>query len=282
MQILNLRSICAVFLLGFSPSIQAEENKLQNKIANILVISEAAYATSMQFYDKSNKKMVNYDWSATVEGAIWKLRVQGESPDTSARVLISGYEWNEVNGDLSVTYSGAGRFNSNPVTLHGRGNFDKSIAENGRPDFVSLRFSQVAKIGINSWWGWVKGSEIVLGGGLTAAGAVLAAPVTGGLSVLVGGVAAVQGALAGVSFSNLVRTSIESDVPVDPPNFPSAPSRPRSNQPLVPDDGQLWIAVSLEKNTIIGEADRKKVLISGKISNDGKVISGNVVIQNSN
>jgi hypothetical protein len=94
-----------------------------------------------------------------------------------------------------------------------------------------MTFHNVVKFGENSFWGWVVGSEIIVGGAIGGGAGFVVTSATGPGAVVVGVAAAIGGANATVALSNAVRTIVESDAPTPPPALPNRPPIPPRQRP---------------------------------------------------
>ena len=143
-----------------------------------------------------------------------------------------------------------------PLVINGTATwvYDKDVN-----DYRAMDFRQVTKIGGNSFWGWVLGSEIIVGGvvgGVVAVGGSAAA--TGGLALGLAPWVAAGGAMGGaatlVTISAGAKSLLETNQTPPPPPVPARPNLPpKDGETLAPREGEMLVALSRE-HTISGSA----------------------------
>ena len=271
--------VCFIFLIIISNEALSEDSITEKQTANLLVISETAYAIAVSLHDGSDRQLNKYSWTAEHTEATWKLTINGESPNQRAIISIIGYLWSEGDGDWSVNFSGSGELGTIPILIHGRGVFIETKRSDGTVDYEEMRFSQLVKLGTNSSWQWIKGAEMIVGGVIGGAGGVIAAPATAGASLILGLGGAIGGAAATVSISNEIREIAQSDEPVPPPEEPKMPSKPKANEPIAPKENQVMIAVFVKEGRIIGAGNGGNIKIGGEFSIGKNTARGYIEIQ---
>ncbi|SRR5258706_9129162 len=120
-------------------------------------------------------------------------------------------------------------------------------------------------LGTNSFWGWVVGSEIIVGGTIGAGAAVAGAAVaTGGVALgaaaWIGAGGAVAGSSALVSVRNTIRVIRESGQPVAAPAAPERPAAPSKSEPLKPEKDKVYITMSKDGKIQATRPDGSTVL----------------------
>lgn len=259
----------------------AQELTSEKKMANLLTIGESAYATAALLHDFTDREMRSVSWQAGYTENTWTLTASGESPSWFFFLEIEGTLQEAQNDTWSIQFTGNGRINDEiPLVVSGRSELLLLERTDGVPDFSEMQFEQMIRIGENSLWGWIKGSELIFGAVLGGAGAVLAAPVTGGTSLLVGLAGAVAGAGGAATLSNEVRTEFfESEEAVPSPEVPKLPEEPQVNEPIEVGEDQIMIAVMLSDEIIVGSAQGGRVRITGDISRSDRSATGSVDIE---
>lgn len=274
---------CVLVLAVFSSCISAASASPEMRKAAILsAMTEAALSSVSLMHDHLHKDLKNFNWTSTFSDRDMAFRGEGFFGDSSDGVKFSftltGYLWGDDQQDLSLTYSGLGYANDEPIRLNGRSdwayNKDKS-------DYMNMDFRHVMKFGKNSYWGWIVGSEIIMGGALGAGGAIAGtAAATGGVALgaalWIGAKGAAEGASALVAVSTLVKTLTESHEPVDQPKQPDRPTPPLKGNPIRLAPDQILTAVS-KNGQLLGKGPDKLVL-SGKYDNIGGSAEGGIMI----
>lgn len=152
--------------------------------------------------------------------------------------------------DLETSFVGNGAFGPEPIYISGRSAFfDHSGHSYGRMDF-----SNMIKIGDNSWWGWIRGTELIVGGAIGAAGGVVATGATAGAAVVIGLGAALSGAASAVSISDVAAEYFNTGED-DPPSLPATPSLPDiTSETLVANlvDDYIIVEASLDTGRLGG------------------------------
>ncbi len=183
---------------------------------------------------RPNSKLRSLGWTASVSDQLWSITIESYGESEEVRFVINGYSWGSEESSSTVTFSGTGSVGSEPLLIHGRIRWDEA---SGKSSTNSMVFQQTTKIGKNSLWSWVVGTEIVgcgLAGGISAN--ALAGSLSSGLSLPLAASIFVSGAAAGssscVSISSAVKEAINSDEPPLPPEAPKAPAI-EPNKPLL-------------------------------------------------
>lgn len=127
----------------------------------------------------------------------------------------------DADESLKVSFVGNGVFGPEPIYVSGESSFlDHSGYSYGRMDF-----SHMIKIGDHSWWGWIRGTELIVGGAIGAAGGVMATGATAGAAVVIGLGAALSGAASAVSISDVAAEYFDTGED-DQPSLPVTPNLP--------------------------------------------------------
>ena len=186
-------------------------------------------------------------------------------------MFVTGYLWGEEKENWLMTYSAQGKFGDEPVRLYGKVSwpYNEKVA-----DHTDFDFQQTTKFGEHSVWGWVIGSETVVGGTIVAGGAIATAEiVTSGLATItagwIGAAGFVTGSTALLGASAAVKELLKSDSPPPPPPTPVRPNVPKGKK-LSPSKGAIYTGVSYD-GFITGSFD-EALFISGKF--DGNTASG--------
>jgi hypothetical protein len=271
----STRILTSCLLAGFVSLAYASAEVRQTAILSTM--SEAALAALSIQPNPSGGDTLEFTWLAKFSDRDWTLAGDGPNGNQKIQFTMSGYLWGEDDEDLSISYSGGGYINDDPIRLNGKADwlYDKEKAE-----YREMDFRHVMKFGDKSHWGWVVGSEIVVGGSI-GVGAVLipAALATGGVGLgpaMAPAVkAGVEGASVLVTLSTAIRSIQESHDPVAPPPKPARPSRPHHSAPIKPTKDQISITISINGDIhgygadgmteLSGTYDAKKGTAQGKI-----------------
>jgi hypothetical protein len=169
---------------------------------------------------------------------------------------MTGFIWGNVKEDWLVTYSGGGQCGQDPISINGKALWKYDTQSS---DQTALDFDNIVKVGQHSWWGWLKGAEIVVGGGFGFVGGVLVAPAPPA-AIVVGIVGAIGTAAALVDLSNTAKELVVSDQPQAPKESPKAPPVPKQGDKILPRRDTIIIAISSE--TVTATAD-ENISLSG-------------------
>ncbi|WP_195820663.1 hypothetical protein [Roseobacter sp. MH60115] len=216
------------------------------KAANVMVMAEALLAETSLLSERFGENIEELVWSASFSERQWVVNISSVVNGQEANMTMTGYAWGDDDETIAINYSGLGRVGAEPVLMHGQAVW---LYDPEAQDYQSMDFHHVTRIGENSIWGWVLGAEIIvgsLGGSALAVGTSAAA--TGGLAlgaapwIAAGGAA--KGAAGLVTFSAAASVLLEADEAPEPPPTPTRPSLPRSNEELLPERGNIIVALS--------------------------------------
>jgi hypothetical protein len=237
------------------------------KAANLTTMSEAALATIAVLSDRFGARIEEFSWSVDFTDSEWIAHQNGIVAGKDTAFTMTGFVWGSDRETLSVNYSGLGHVGGEPLLVNGTAQW---LYNKDAHDYQEMNFSQVTKIGSNSFWGWVLGAEVIAGvggGGLVAVGTAVTA--TGGMAIgaapwlAAGG--AVGGAVAFVTLSNGVKSLLESKTAPPPPPMPERPSLPKKGEMLALREGHILVVFS-EKAEIYGFAIDGVHTLSGNYS----------------
>lgn len=234
----------------------AGEDSDQRKAQNFIVLPEIAMASFAAISARPGNKLTSLGWTAKVSDRLWSMNIESYGANEGVRIAINGYIWDAEGSSSTVSFTGTGNAGSEPILIHGRINWPKDKIKG---DVNSMTFEQTTKIGKNSLWSWVVGTEIVgcgVAGGISAN--VLAGGLTAGLSTPLAASIFITGASGGasacISISSAVKETIDSDKPPLPPKVPEAPviepNKKFSNEIIVVvnSDGGLSGRYPLDRN----------------------------------
>lgn len=252
------------------------------KTVMVSTMTEAALSVTSLVKARTGQDVRNFGWSARYSDREWTFYGSGTAGNNKVSISMSGYIWGEQGQDLIVVYSGSGQSGDEPVLIHGKADwpFDRQ-----KKDYFTTDFRHVMKLGKNSYWGWVAGAEILVGGALGAGGAIVGTSLaTGGLALgaaaWIGGAGAVAGSSGLVSLSSSVKSLQETSVPVAAPALPARPAPPAQGEPIKPQDGKIVVAMFKDgkiegsgpdaSNTVTGTFDNKSGNAKGEIGRTEK------------
>ena len=251
----------------FSGQVLAQGSAELRKTVMVSTMTEAVLSVTALVKARTGQDVRNFSWSSRYSDREWSLEGSGTAGDRKVMVTMSGFVWGDEGQDLMVTYSGSGVSGDEPILLHGKADwpFDKQ-----RKDYFTTDFRHAMKLGKNSFWGWVAGAEVLVGGVLGAGGAIAGtAAATGGLALgaaaWIGGAGAVAGSSGLVSLSQTVKSLQDSSTPVAAPALPSRPEPPKKGEPLKPQDGRIIVAM-FKDGTIAGSGPDASNVVSGSFS----------------
>lgn len=277
-QVLALLPSLAVGVSGVARG-QSRFNLLRT--VTLLTMTEATLllGTILKAHAKGTFQYIK--WWSNYTDRTWEVICEGGPTGKHARVKLSGYVWGEERQDLLVVYSGAGQIGGDdkskgePVLVHGRADW---LYDRDRKDYLTTDFRHLTKFGENSVWGWVVGSEIVVGGTIGAAATIAAAPVTAGASFALGLFNVSAGAGSFVTISQGLQSLRESNKPVAAPELPPRPTPPAPLDPLPPKENNIVVAISTnpQKGDISGHGPDPSMAISGSFDNAKGTAGGSV------
>jgi hypothetical protein len=232
-------TVLLLFYFGFAAYASPEFRKA----ANLMTTSEAALATMAIVSQRFDTRIEELSWSVEFAEREWVAQLRGNVNNKESQITITGYVWGGDNETLSINYSGLGNVGGEPLLINGTA---KWLYNNEAQDYQGMDFQQVTKIGQNSFWGWVVGAEIIVGG--TA-----------------GGVVAVGVAATLVTISTGAKDLLASDTAPPPPAMPARPNPPKEGDTLSPREGEILVALSTE-STISGTAVDGVHVLTGSYS----------------
>ncbi len=249
------------------------------KATILLTMSESALAAVSLIQDQSKRKLKELSWSINYSQREWVFEAKGFFDDQEVNFTLSGFLWGQDKEDWLITYSGQGQIGKDPLRIHGHTSwrYDKEAS-----DYQEMDFRQIIKFGDNSFWTWMFGAELVVGGTIGAVtgggGTVIA---TGGLGLGAAPWIAAKGAAVGaaalVTISAGAKVLLDSDDPPPPPTPPKRPSPPSEGEKLVPQDGILYAAVSRD-GRILGSGSDGVSILSGNHDSEDKTATGKVFV----
>jgi hypothetical protein len=221
----RLNSIFSSFFLALILLSQAHAAPSASDLRRAAIVTtaaEVALATTSFLKDRNPNKSVKTEWSIRVSDRNWVLSINGSVGDQNYGYTVAGFLWGGESEDWLVTYSGLGN-STEPIFLSGKAlwRYDANIG-----DHATMSFEQAVKFGENSYWGWMRGSEIIIGGALGGAGGVIVAVRTPA-AVLTGLVGAMGGAASAVALSDVAKEFLEAHDPPAPPPAPKPPNIPK-------------------------------------------------------
>lgn len=270
----------------------------EQRLANLLALSEAALTTTVMLRERFPDQTPNIFWAATFNDTTWTLHISntearksinnspmiadwttsgspfdprmttvpvtnlaGEEP-SKLGMTFDGQVWmplmsvqihgilSNTEGPIDISFIGGGGFGPEPIYVSG-----KSVFENyNGHDHGQMEFSQTVKIGEHSWWGWIRGAELIVGGAVGAAGGVLATGATAGAAAVIGLSAAIAGSSSAASISDVAAEYFDTSESGQP-SLPVTPSLPNiSAETLVADltDDYVVVEAALGTGSLIG------------------------------
>jgi hypothetical protein len=259
-----------LFAWGSNSPHAAESSPDTQKAANLTTMTEATLATVTLVQDRSGGKFGEMSWSATFSERDWVLTAAGKINDEPFGFTISGYRWGGDKEDWLVNFAGLGGVQKERLSINGKSiwRYDEKLS-----DHVAMDFQQVAKFGEHSIWGWVVGSEILIGGTIGAGSAIATAGLaTGGValgaSIWIGAGGYAFGSAAMIGVSAGVKELLKSDSPPPAPVPPERPKAPNNGVKLVPEKGTIYTAIARD-GTILASSLDGVFIVSGKYDSSG-------------
>ncbi len=263
--------LIAVFL--FAGVAGAHASPDGRKTAILSTMAEATLATTMLAQDRKRGSLKELKWSTRFSERDWSVTATGNIDGEPFTFTIVGYLWGDDQDDWQVTFAGAGRRGTERIRINGIATWKY---DEKAKDHTTMAFRHTVKFGENSIWGWVVGTEIIVGGALAGVGAAAAitastAGIGIGAAIVIGVAASIPGAGAAVTLSKEVTALVESDKPAPAPAAPKAPNPPKVGDKLTPTKDSIHIGVSRD-GRIFGngpEGERGTLVLSGDFKDDG-------------
>jgi hypothetical protein len=201
----------AAVLLSMTESLLATATMVRTRMANLGPIKEMK-------------------WSATYATRNWTVNLEGQGGPL--RITMTGFLWGNADTGWAANYAGIGQLGDEQIRDNGRTIWPLG----GVPSAAPYDFQQVMEFGSHSLWGWMIGTEIVVGG-TAGAFAGIATPVTA-----VAG--AITGAASMIGVSDVVVSHfVNAPEPPPPPVPPARPAPPQAGAMLVANAERSYIVV---------------------------------------
>lgn len=271
----KLLAIAGLFLVWIASSTAgAQENREIRNAAILTAMSESAVSEATIIQDllrsddiKSIELNSNYtdrDFLLRLDGATYSGK--------EIHIAYTGFVWDQADSNMYVSFGGTGVVGEEAVRLNGQSIW---IYDQEKKDYLGADFRIVTKFGDHSFWGWVLGTETIVGGTVGAMGAVATATIaTGGAaagaSFWIGAGGALAGSTALISASDAAKNLLESNEPPPPPTAPTRPQAPQGNLPL---SGKGKIYTALVRDGSLFASSNGQQILQGKF--DSKVGQAN-------
>lgn len=230
-------SIAALALVGAaSRGAAAADPEEIYKVTNLATATEVVLATAA-LIGMQNKKLFEGQWIIRASDRSWVAQAKG-----AYEYSVGGFLWGGDSENWEVTYSGRGYGASQSISVNGKAEW---LYDEKLHDHVGMKIDHIVKFGENSTWGWIRGSEIIVGGALGGVSGVIAAAGTPA-AIILGVAGAIGGAASTVTLSDVASEFVDSHEPT-PPKIPSPPPLPQRDQQLSPKKDQLVVAVSSDQ-----------------------------------
>lgn len=269
--------LVAVLISGTA---RAQEASELGQRAILTVVAESAVTQLSQITDTLSRDGDGVEepigLSAHFTSSDFVFNLYGKSKKgTEINVTTTGYSWNSnAKNGLDISFGGNGILGKEPVRLDGTSTWFSDA------DHVNMDFRLVTKFGDHSIWGWVLGAEVIVGGTIGGAGAVvtanIAVPVVGAVATpWIAAAGALTGSTALVAASAASKDLLSSDQPPPSPARPARPEPPQGSL-LLAGEGKIFTAV--DKNGSIFASFNGHILNASFKSESGdvqgKIING--------
>lgn len=253
-------AMCALAVQGAS----AQQALSLRKAAILTTITESALATASLIRTHLDSANINnFHWSSRFSDREWQFDAQGSVRSREFTLRVSGYLWGADKANWSAEYSGLGQLGDEMMSDHGNTVW---LYNRDAADYRDMNFRQVMKFGQHSFWGWVLGAEVVVGGTVGAAGGLVTA---GPIGAAVGGLTLGSGLVGASAAAKALLADDPKTAEAPPaPAMPPRPAPPEVGQVLVASAGKIYTAVSSE-GELLGYGPDGVLELSGKYSNDG-------------
>lgn len=253
--------ILAIYTCG---TLNASASSEMQRAVILTTMTESALASVSLIQKRLGGKLQGFSWSATYSDRDLVFSGSGIIGEQKVSFTSSGYLWGEEKQNLLFSYSGIGYAGKDPLRINGKSDWPFDVKSS---DYLTMDFQQAIKLGDNSFWGWVVGSEIIVGGVIGAGGAIATSAVaTGGVAlgaaIWIGAAGGATVATAFVSASETVKNLTESHEPVAPPPKPDRFKVPTEPGVLKPADGLIYTAISKE-GKIQGSGPEQNLVLYG-------------------
>lgn len=259
----------------------SQERPDEEKLSIILTATEALLVTTANISQQFEQGIEVVTFSLEPSERAWTMEAQYILDDgQKGTVNYHGYRWGQNNTDWTINYFANGNLTETPIMVSGMALwvYNDKLSTHG-----SMEFSQVTKVGENSWWHFTRGAELILGGVAGAAAGIATAPALtplGGLAV--GLTSGATAANEFISLSENVEKTIfgkEGEQPSPPEGRVDTPSVPKVMGDLQPKNGRTVVIFSNEKLTVQGHGPAENSTLQGHYDPEKNVLVGEVKIK---
>lgn len=259
----------------------SQERPDEETLSVILTAAEALLVTSADISERFEQGIEVVSFSLTPSPRAWTMQAQFTLGDGQrGTVNYNGYRWGQDNTDWSINYFASGNLIESPIMISGVALwvYNDELSTHGTMDF-----SQVTKVGENSWWHFTRGAELVLGGVAGAAAGIATAPAITPLGGLAVGLT--SGAAAANEFFTLsenVKKTIfgeDGEQPAPPEETPGTPSVPEVVGDLQPRIGRTVVVFSNEDLRVEGHGPAENATLQGSYDPSENMLAGEVQIR---
>ena len=225
-----------------------------NEYMNITSLGEAATSAFVSMgMARPTPGGQTLSWLGTYSDSGWTYSTSGFLDGLPLDLSYGGTLSGTSGHDIVVSFTGAGNWGSDPITIQGKTTWYYDAALN---DYFRMDFQQLTEIGTHSLWGWVVGGEIVVGGGLGAAGGIVAgAPLSPAGSAVVGAAGALAGAGSAATLSEVIASVFSGDPAPPKPTTPTPPADPHTPQNIYPSEDRADSANSPDGRFVVQNTD---------------------------
>jgi hypothetical protein len=191
---------------------------VDQKAAILTTMTEAllAQVSLNRDLNRGSEEIREFGWDLRYSERDWVLRAHGRQADKKSEITIAGYLWDQTsngwNDGWIINYSGLGGLGEEEIRAYGVANW--RVVEGTRREFRDMNFRHTARFGRQTIWGWVLGTEIVVGGVIGGAAAAVVGSVAPPALPIVITAGAVGGAASMVGVSAAVKEILNTDNPL--------------------------------------------------------------------
>lgn len=271
----------AIAMLALSSPASAQDSVDAENLAVILTAAEVALVSASDFRDRYEQGIEVFSFEVEFSARNWAMQTEIVLSDgSSGNIQYTGFRWGDEATDWSVDFSGAGQIGDDSVSILGKGEW-RFNQEIGTHDVMN--FSQATRIGLNSWWHFTYGAELILGAAAGVGAGIGTSTVTSPLGgIAIGVTAGTAAANQAVSLSENIRKNFfteNDEVPSPPSERPAIPTVPETSDDLAPRSNRTVVVVFTDLGEVEGHGPNENTFLFGKIDYQNNTIVGEVQFQ---
>jgi hypothetical protein len=252
--------IPVIGMLTITGAVAQEVTQLRRAVI-LTVMTEAAITGTAIIKDRLGAEGIgSIEWSATYSNSNWSLRATGMSgKGRNMSYSYSGFIWDQENRNMEAHFAGNGQ-----IMSESGGSVEDFMSFNGqsilvydqtKDDYINMDFRQNIDFRhiISSYWNWIVGAEVI-----------------------VGGLKRGPGIPTMLTISSALKDTFSLDNPTPPPPLPVRPDVPDVGvNTVLAGEGKIYTMVSRQSGSIYGNAFNS-VILDGSYDDQFRDAKGNI------